>query len=162
MDAPMSTASSQFPPASRYDDRFTLAPTQPLPILNPGPRRPFVVTSAWRRAQKIREVVRPDLASRFLPLWLGIFALLNLGDVLSTYIGLHNGMREGNPLMGALLAQYGFIALIGYKLLVVLVVTGGVLLLRSFHASVARVTIGICNVLVLLVVTLNVIQYMLS
>ena len=40
--------------------------------------------------------------------------------------------------------------------------TAGVLLLRSFQLSVARVTIAVCNLLVLLVVALNLVQYLIS
>lgn len=93
-----------------------------------------------------------------LALWIALFALLNAGDLISTYVALGIGMREGNPLMSALLARYGFEALIVYKLLVIAVVGCGVLLLRRFHARLANITILICNALVFLAVFLNVLQ----
>jgi hypothetical protein len=158
----MSTVYGQFGPASQPNDRLHIAPTQPLRPYIVGRRRQFTAARAASQAKKSRAVVQPNAAGRLIPIWLGIFILLNLGDVVSTWVGLHSGMREGNPLMSTLLAHYGFAALIIYKLLVVLAVTGGVLLLRSFQLSVARVTITICNVLVLLVVMLNVAQYVLS
>jgi hypothetical protein len=162
----MSTASHRSIPLDPYSDRFLNAPTQPLPAARPGRRQPFVVTHAALRSKKsqavVRAVARPKTPGRLIPLWLGFFALLNLGDILSTWAGLHSGMREGNPLMSTLLTHYGFAALIGYKLLVVLAVTAGVLLLRSFQLLVARVTIVVCNLLVLLVVALNLVQYLMS
>ncbi len=158
----MSTASSRYSADSRYSERFLVAPTQPLPTLVPEQKRPFVVAHAARRVKRPQVVARSKQTGRLIPVWLVVFALLNVGDVLSTYMGLQSGMREGNPLMSLLLAHYGFVSLIGYKLLVVLAVSGGVLLLRSFQLSVARVTIGICNVLVLLVVLLNLAQWMIS
>lgn len=142
---------------SRFD-RISIAPTQPLPIVVPGAARPFVVARIGARARSLP--VAPPKVERFaIPMWLCVFALLNLGDLLSTYAGLHNGMREGNPLVGGMMAQYGFASLIAYKAFVVLAVTFGVLWLRSMHPSVARVTLNICNTLVLIVVLLNVIQF---
>jgi hypothetical protein len=58
--------------------------------------------------------------------------------------------------------NYGFAALIGYKLAVVVAVSAGVLLLRSFSSHIARVTIRICAVLVALVVLTNVLQFIAS
>jgi hypothetical protein len=158
----MSTAYGHYGSANQPDDRFHTTRTQPLPMYICGRLRQFFGTHAASRAKKPHVAVPPQAAGRLIPIWLGLFAVLNLGDVISTWVGLHSGMREGNPLMSTLLAHYGFAALIVYKLLVVLAVVGGVLLLRSFQLSVARVTITICNVLVLLVVMLNVTQYALN
>lgn len=97
-------------------------------------------------------------ATPALALWIALFCLLNVGDLLSTYVALGVGMREGNPLMSALLAHFGFGALIVYKLLVIGVVAGGVVALRRFHPRLARVTIVVCNALVFLAVSLNVLQ----
>lgn len=91
-----------------------------------------------------------------------LFAALNICDVVSTYVGLHNGLREGNPLMSGLLSQHGFGALLLYKALVVLVVSLGVYFLRAFSPRVAHATIWICNGLVLAVVLLNILQFLLS
>ena len=144
---------------SRFD-RISIAPTQPLPIVVPGAARPFVVARVAASARPL-SVARPKVERFAFPRWLCVFALLNLGDLLSTYAGLHNGMREGNPLVGGMMAQYGFASLIAYKAFVVLAVTFGVLWLRSMHPSVARVTLNICNTLVLIVVLLNVTQFVL-
>lgn len=154
----MSTIPTGYTPAN---DHFSLAPTQPLPLIVPSMPRPFVVARVTQPV-RVRPIVRPKVAGRLLPLWLAVFALLNLGDILSTYIGLSSGMREGNPLMSSLLAHYGFGALIVYKVLVVVAVTAGVLLLRTFQLKIARITIAVCNILVLLVVAMNVIQFVLS
>lgn len=108
-----------------------------------------------------RPIERPRAAGSYLPWLVGLFALLNAADLASTFVGLHNGMHEGNPLMAALLVRFGFIALIAYKALVVLAVAAGVRLLRAFRLSVAHVTIWICNGLVFTVVLLNVVQYLL-
>lgn len=139
-------------------DRISIAPTQPLPIVVPGAARPFVVARAGVGARSL-PVARPKVERFAFPLWLCVFALLNLGDLLSTYAGLHGGMREGNPLVGRMMAQYGFASLVAYKAFVVLAVTFGVLWLRSMHPSVARVTLSICNTLVAIVVLLNVVQF---
>jgi uncharacterized protein DUF5658 len=88
-----------------------------------------------------------------------LFIVLNAADLLSTYLALGIGLREGNPLMSALLARYGFIALIAYKLVVITIVCGGVLLLRRAHPRMAGVTLAACNVVVLAAVALNVVQF---
>jgi Domain of unknown function (DUF5658) len=108
-----------------------------------------------------RPIERPRAAGAYLPWLVGLFALLNAADLASTFVGLHNGMHEGNPLMATLLVRFGFIALIAYKALVVLAVAAGIRLLRSFRLSIAHVTIWICNGLVFAVVLLNVVQYLL-
>ena len=100
-----------------------------------------------------------DLPQR-LQLWTVTFAVLNILDLASTFAGLNSGMREGNPLMAALLAHYGFIALIDYKLAVVVLVAFGIHILRGFHAGIAELTISLCNVLVLGVVIMNIIQFL--
>lgn len=94
-----------------------------------------------------------------LTILLAVFALLNAGDLVSTYAGLHSGMHEGNPLMSELLGHYGFAALIGYKLLVIVAVSVGIVVLRSFSKGIATATIWVCNALVCAVVILNVLQF---
>ena len=110
------------------------------------------------------DATRPRRAPSALPLGLGlfIFVLLNIGDLVSTYVALGVGMREGNPLMSALLARFGFGALIGYKAAVVLVVELGVLLLRHVHPRLAQLTLLVCNCLVFVAVFLNVVQFNLA
>lgn len=93
--------------------------------------------------------------------WLALFVVLNALDLLTTYIDLHAGMREGNPLMRVLLLYHGFGALIFYKALMVLVVSSGILILNRGYPLLARITLGICNLLVLAVVLSNFIQYQL-
>jgi hypothetical protein len=94
-----------------------------------------------------------------LVIWLVVFVVLNVGDLISTYLALDIGFHEGNPLMSTLLAHYGFLALIVYKVGVVLVVGLGVALLRHFHPKLALVTLIVCNVLVFAAVFLNVLQF---
>jgi hypothetical protein len=94
-------------------------------------------------------------------LWLALFVVLNAFDLLTTYIDLQAGLREGNPLMRTLLQQGGFGALIFYKVLMVVVVSLGIVLLYRGYPKLAHMTLGICNVLVLAVVISNVIQYQL-
>jgi hypothetical protein len=91
--------------------------------------------------------------------WLAFFAVLNACDLLTTYLDLQVGLREGNPLMRALLTQNGFSALILYKVLMVLVVTAGILILHRSYPLLARVALAVCNGLVLVVVLSNFIQY---
>jgi hypothetical protein len=99
---------------------------------------------------------------RFPPLfWLGLFALLNGCDLLTTYLDLRAGMREGNPLMRMLLEQDGFGALVFYKVLMVVVVSVGILTLNRSYPLLSRITLAICNLLVLAVVLSNFIQYQL-
>lgn len=138
----------------RLTNRFPFGMTQPLTVRHPV--RPFVVGRAPARS---RSIIRVGAHLGFLPVLLAIFALLNAGDLISTYIGLHGGLREGNPVMGSLLMHYGFVALIAYKVLVVAAVSIGVLMLRRFHRTIASVTVWICDALVLAVVLLNVLQY---
>jgi hypothetical protein len=97
-----------------------------------------------------------------LLIWLVVFVVLNIGDLISTYLALDIGFREGNPLMSALLTRYGFLALIVYKVGVVLVVGIGVALLRRFHPRLALITLIVCNILVLAAVSLNVLQFNLN
>jgi CDP-diglyceride synthetase len=147
--------------------RETLPPwaTQPLPL---GLRHRDAATEAQQRPVVVRHVrsqamphpvVRPRAAGSYLPWLVALFAFLNAADLFSTFVGLQNGLHEGNPLMASLLTRYGFIALIVYKALVVLAVALGVRVLRSFRLSVAHVTIWICNILVFTVVLLNILQY---
>ena len=103
---------------------------------------------------------RTEWSGPFLVVFLIVYAAINVADLLSTYVGLQRGLHEGNPLMGHLLASYGFSALIAYKLLVVGVVSCGVLVLRRAHPRVARITVVVCNLLVAGAVVLNLVQFM--
>ena len=93
--------------------------------------------------------------------WLALFAVLNAADLLTTYLDLHVGMREGNPLMRVLLEQDGFGALVFYKALMVVVVSVGILALSRGYPMLSRITLAVCNLLVLVVVLSNFIQYQL-
>ncbi len=108
----------------------------------------------------LRQAPRQQRWLRFSDLlWLALFMVLNAFDLLTTYIDLQAGLREGNPLMRTLLQQEGFGALIFYKILMVLVVSAGILLLHRGYPKLAHITLGICNMLVLAVVISNLIQY---
>lgn len=126
-----------------------MSPRVTRPLAARQDTRPFVV----RRAE------RTHAGSARLALWLTLFALLNVGDLVSTYAGLHSGMREGNPLMSTLLLSYGFGALIGYKIVVVCAVAVGIYILRGFSKGIASTTIWICNALVCAVVIVNLTQF---
>jgi hypothetical protein len=138
--------------------------SEPLPLGLRRPAagaaaRPFVVAHASRSAMP-RPASLPRTAGSYLPILVALFALLNAADLVSTLMGLRTGMHEGNPLMSALLAHYGFMALVGYKAVVVGAVALGVRLLRTYRLSIAHATIWICNTLVFVVVVLNVAQYL--
>ena len=110
----------------------------------------------------LRQALRRERREHFWSLfWLALFAVLNAFDLITTYVDLQAGMREGNPLMRALLMQNGFSALIIYKVLMVLVVSSGILILNRSYPLLARGALAVCNVLVLLVVLSNFIQYQL-
>ncbi|HEY7351024.1 MAG TPA: DUF5658 family protein [Ktedonobacterales bacterium] len=108
----------------------------------------------------LRSAPRQSRRARFsTPFWLAFFAVLNAFDLITTYVDLQAGMREGNPLMRALLDQAGFSALIVYKALMILAVSAGILILSRSYRGLARLALVICNVLVLVVVLSNFIQY---
>jgi hypothetical protein len=96
----------------------------------------------------------------YLAALLVVFALLNVGDLASTYLGLAHGLNEGNPLMKQLLQHFGFGALIADKLLVVIAVTTGAMVLRRLDQHIAHVVALVCDTLILLVVVSNVVQYL--
>ncbi len=93
--------------------------------------------------------------------WLALFAILNACDLLTTYLDLQAGMREGNPLMHHLLTNYGFGALIFYKLLMVVIVSLGIAALSRGYPTLSKITLVLCNGLVLVVVISNFVQYQL-
>jgi hypothetical protein len=94
-----------------------------------------------------------------LVILLAVFALLNLGDLASTYLGIMHGLNEGNPIMSRLLAHYGFSALIADKLIVIGAVTWGALLLARLDWRVAHIIALVCDTLILLVVISNIVQF---
>ena len=128
--------------------------TQPLAISVPPQRLPYTTRS--------RSAVQRDArrTGYFLAALLVVFALLNLADLASTYIGLAHGLNEGNPLMKQLLQHFGFGALIADKLLVVVAVTTGALVLRHLDQHIAHTVALVCDALILLVVVSNVVQYL--
>lgn len=87
-----------------------------------------------------------------------LYALLNVGDLVSTYVGLHVGLSEGNPLMHSLLGITGFGGLIAYKMLVTVVVVLGLNILYRWQPRVAYLTVWLCNGLTLAAVVLNIAQ----
>jgi hypothetical protein len=89
----------------------------------------------------------------------GIFAALNGGDLISTWVDLNAGLHEGNPFMSLLLSEHGFGALIVYKLMVVALVGVITIVLWSVRPRLVGVTLGICNVLVFGAIAINVLQF---
>lgn len=90
---------------------------------------------------------------------IALFAALNAGDLLSTWVDLHAGLREGNPFMSILLDQHGFGALIFYKVLVVAIVALVMGTLWDSRPRLVSGTLVLCNVLVLVAVASNIVQY---
>jgi hypothetical protein len=90
---------------------------------------------------------------------MGLFAALNVGDLVSTWIDLHAGLHEGNPLMSQLLGSYGFGALIVYKIFVVSLVSGITLVLWSVRPRMVGMTLLACDVLVFGAIAVNVMQF---
>jgi hypothetical protein len=131
-----------------------------IPAAKPWPRaqqprvsqRPLAASLPLqaRSSVRTRGAVRPSLV-----LWLVVYVLLNVGDLVSTYVGLQAGLHEANPLMSGLLAQSGFGALIAYKLVVIVAVVGGAIALLRMHPRAAYLTVHVCNSLVFLAVFLN-------
>lgn len=158
------------PPATTMIPRLSrTAPLRGLPrtaALAPGGYAASVagIASAGARTspQAPRNLTgaRPlDLTRRGLWYQAAIYVALNLGDVVSTYVGLEHGLSEGNPMMRALLIHDGFAALIVYKVLITLVVLMGLWLLGAWSIRAARVALLVCNTVVALVVLLNVAQF---
>jgi hypothetical protein len=90
---------------------------------------------------------------------LGLFAALNGGDLLSTWIDLRAGLREGNPFMSMLLQQHGFAALIAYKLVVIGVVTLITAALWPERPRLVGYTLLVCDFLVFCAIAINVLQF---
>jgi hypothetical protein len=101
---------------------------------------------------------RARMLTPALTFWLVVYALLNVGDLVSTYLGLAAGLREANPLMSGLLMHFGFGALIAYKLVVIVAVVAGAMALFRMHPRAAYLTVHVCNALVFAAVALNVVQ----
>ncbi len=127
--------------------------TMPLAVTVPPDRILYAVSD--------RAAIRGTALSRgfLLGALLVLFAVLNIGDLASTYVGLEHGLNEGNPLMSQLLARYGFGALIADKVAVIAAVTCGAFVLHRFSSRMAHVVAMICDTLVLLVVLSNIVQY---
>ena len=90
---------------------------------------------------------------------IGLFAALNIGDLVSTWIDLRAGLREGNPFMSMLLTQHGFGALIFYKVLVVLIVGAITTSLWSVRPRLVGITLLVCDLLVFAAIAVNVVQF---
>ena len=136
------------------------APLTWQPRRHPGGSddHPAFASAAQPVAASMPTPARRGLMAPALGLWLVIYALLNAGDLISTYLGLQLGLREANPFMSGLLLQEGFGALIAYKLIVIFAVIGGALALYRMHPRAAYITVYACNLLVFLAVAANVAQ----
>jgi hypothetical protein len=151
----ISPASPDHQPATGATDPWL---TQPLAVTVPHDTVSYRITSRTTLARSARSrSARPT--GYFLLTLLVVFALLNLGDLASTYLGLAHGLNEGNPLMSGLLSHYGFGALIVDKLIVIAAVTWGALLLYKLNWRIAHTIALVCDTLVLLVVVSNIVQY---
>jgi hypothetical protein len=143
-------ASSDPPKSAVTQDTWS---TQPLLVRAPPTRILYAVSDHTA----MKSAVRPS--NHLLTILLTVFALLNLGDLASTYIGLMHGLNEGNPLMSRLLSHYGFSALIADKLIVIAAVSWGALLLSRLDWRVAHIIAVVCDTLILVVVVSNVVQF---
>ena len=134
---------------------------KPWPRAQPprAPERPVAASLPLQASAPVR--TRAAAFSLSLAIWLVVYLLLNVGDLVSTYLGLQAGLHEANPLMSGLLAQNGFGALIAYKLVVIVAVVGGAIALLRMHPRAAYLTVHVCNSLVFLAVFLNVAQMLL-
>lgn len=95
---------------------------------------------------------------RFYRLALPLFVLLNVLDVLTSWVDFSLGAQEGNPLIAALLTDLGFGGLILFKIGLVLAVSVGVLTLERLKARrVARFVLSVGVLMGLLWVFFNVI-----
>lgn len=149
----ISPASSDQPKPSGTQDPWS---TRPLAVTMPPDRVLYAVSGRTVTGG----TVRPN--GFLLAALLVLFALLNIGDLASTYVGLVHGLAEGNPLMSQLLAHYGFGALIADKVFVVTTVSCGAFLLRKLNWRMAHAVAVICDALVLVVVLANIVQYALT
>ena len=146
----ISPASSEQLKSTAMQDSWS---TVPLAVTVPPTRVLYAVSD--RRAIGGTALPRGFLLGALLVL----FALLNFGDLATTYVGLLHGLNEGNPLMSHLLARYGFGALIADKVVVIAAVSCGAFVLRRFSSRMSHVVALVCDSLVMLVVLSNIIQY---
>lgn len=144
------------------DDRHAASPSMDIPwppTIKP-PALSAIEFQAERQAPRSpARGLRGLRESSTLWFWLGVYIAVNLGDLISTAVGLRAGLREGNPLMRSLLSQFGFAALVAYKVVVIVGVVAGLSLLARRHPRLAAVTLTVCNILVGLAVVLNVVQF---
>ncbi len=82
---------------------------------------------------------------------------LNLGDAISTHIGLAGGIPEGNPIPARLLADGGQLAFVGAKFGVVAAVVLVICLLGGRYPKLWH-AVTVTNVLLAVVVVSNVAQ----
>jgi hypothetical protein len=145
--------------AARRDDQYHGWGRDEIAHLPAIPRwaqtRPLdqALSARAARERAVWRAMSPALAG-----WLVVYALLNVGDLVSTYLGLAAGLHEANPLMSGLLTRFGFGALIAYKLVVIVAVVAGAMALFRMHPRAAYLTVHVCNVLVFAAVALNVLQ----
>ncbi len=138
-----------------------------IPAIKPWPRGQQPRMSEQLAAPSLPLQARAPVRTRaaalspWLALWLVVYVLLNVGDLVSTYLGLHAGLHEANPLMSGLLTHSGFGTLIAYKLVVIVAVVGGAIALLRMHPRAAYLTVHVCNGLVFLAVFLNIAQMLL-
>ena len=130
--------------------------TMPLPVVSAA--FPATVGYGLSQANDVRFRVRT--ATFVLPLLMVVFAMLNAADALTTYIGLHTGLFEGNPVMSGLMSHFGFSALIMYKLVVTVTIGYGARWLQRMQPVLATVTVLLCNLMVFSVVVSNMVQWL--
>ena len=86
---------------------------------------------------------------------------LNLGDAISTHIGLAGGIPEGNPIPARLLANGGQVAFFGVKFAVVAAIVLVICLLGSRYPRLWH-AITVTNIVLAIVVISNVAQILAS
>lgn len=86
-----------------------------------------------------------------------VLVMLQLGDVISTHVGLHAGLQEVNPLASRLFSTAGVGSTYGLKLALITVFLLLICLLEPRFPRIWR-AVRITNVIMLLVVLLNSVQ----
>jgi len=119
------------------------------------------IATATRHGQVARSVqVMPNILSalRAHRLLLILFALLQLGDVISTHLALRAGLSEGNPIPATILSVAGEGGMYAAKLLAVVVFLIAVCCLEGRFKTNPWRAVGAVNLVMLAVVLSNMAQ----
>jgi hypothetical protein len=94
----------------------------------------------WPERQQRQANVRTESALRWsfpqVPFWIALLLLAEGLDVVTTAVGIHLGVPEGNPLMLSIFRLHGELAMYDVKLLTVAVVVWAIVRLRRRYQRV--------------------------